>query len=127
MYVLKSFLLSCVGARSSIITRHRGLLFFEEIGFYMCVVKCVHRHGTSCFKSHSRKLGNIQSISYQRGLQKNEYREKESKPCLSTSTDPTHSPWQHLISFTKNQDKETDLLLLYKILHQSVGAQFCRF
>ena len=31
----------------------------SEIGFYVCPVKCIHRHGTSCFKSHSRRLGNL--------------------------------------------------------------------
>ena len=36
--------------------------FVSKMGFYVCVVWCVHRHGTSCFKSNSRRLlvGNVQ-------------------------------------------------------------------
>ena len=57
----------------------------SEMGFYVWVV-CMHRHGTSCFKSHPRRLGNIQSIPYPRGLQQNKYREWESNLCPSAST-----------------------------------------
>ena len=32
----------------------------SAMGFYVCVVLCVHRHVTSCFKSHPRRLGNAQ-------------------------------------------------------------------
>ena len=31
----------------------------SEMGFYVCAVWCVHRHWTSCFMSHPRKLGNV--------------------------------------------------------------------
>ena len=43
----------------------------SEMGFYGYAVLCVHRHGTSCFKSHPRRLGNVQLIPYPRGLQQN--------------------------------------------------------
>ena len=31
----------------------------KETGFYVCAVWCVHIHGTSCFKSHPRRLDNV--------------------------------------------------------------------
>ena len=58
----------------------------SEMGFYMCAVWCVHRHGTSCFKSNPRRLGNVQLIPYTRGLQQNERRECELNLCPSTCT-----------------------------------------
>ena len=41
----------------------------SKIGFYLCAVKYVHSHGTSSFKSHRRRLCNVQLIPYPRGLQ----------------------------------------------------------
>ena len=45
----------------------------------------MHRHRTSCFKSHPRRLGNVQLIHYPRGLQPNKRWEWESNLCLSAS------------------------------------------
>ena len=52
----------------------------------MCAVWCVHRHVTSCFKSHPRRLGNVLSIPYPRILQQNKRREWESNLCPSINT-----------------------------------------
>ena len=49
----------------------------SEMGFYGYAVLCVHRHGTSCFKSHHRRLGKVQLIPYPRGLQQNKRLECE--------------------------------------------------
>ena len=38
----------------------------------------MHIHGSSCFKSHPRRLGNVQLIPYPRGLQQNKRWEWES-------------------------------------------------
>ena len=82
---LTSFCFSCVGALSSIINSHKGLLFFEEWDgiLRLCSVYCVHRHGTFCFKSYQRRLGDIKFIPYLRGLQQNERCEWESNICLN--------------------------------------------
>ena len=63
---LTSSLLSCVGALSSIIiaddSSPTGAYSFSksEMEFYVCAAYFVHRHGTSYFKYHPRRLGNVQ-------------------------------------------------------------------
>ena len=57
------FLLSCVGALSSIITDHRGLIIFEE---WDGIVD-MYRYRT-CFKFHFRRLGNVQLIPLPKGI-----------------------------------------------------------
>ena len=70
---------SCVGVLSSIINSHSGLLFFfflkSKMGFIMCALWCVQRHGTSCLKSHPRRLSNVQLIPYLRVLLQNKCQE----------------------------------------------------
>ena len=55
-----------------------------------CSVLWMHRHLTSCFKSHLRGLGNVQLIPYPTGLQQNKCREWESNFCPSASTGSQH-------------------------------------
>ena len=70
---------------------------------FMCAVFCVHRHRTSCFKFHPRRLGNIQLIPYPKRLQQNKRLEWESNLYPSASTGSTHYPsatvhvWHNLI------------------------------
>ena len=58
----------------------------DHMGFYVCAMKCVHTHRTSCFKAHPRRLGYVQLIPYPNGLQQNKRQEWESNLCPSAST-----------------------------------------
>ena len=57
----------------------------SEMGFNVCAVYCVHRHRISCFKSHPRRLSNVQQIPYPKGLQQNKCWESKSNLCPSGS------------------------------------------
>ena len=84
MQVSTSFLLSFVGTLSSLLTSHKGLLFFKMVFYvYVCAVLCVYRHGTSCFNSKPRRLCSVKLICYSRGLQQNDRRKQESNLCPS--------------------------------------------
>ena len=84
------FLLLCVGALSSIITGHRGLHFSEKLDRILrvsSVMRAQTRDLHVSFKSHPRRLGNVQLIPYPKGLQQNKRWEWESNFCPSASTE----------------------------------------
>ena len=60
LLLLTSILLLCIGAHPSSPATGAYSFSKSEMGFYVCAVWCVHRHRTSCFKSHPRRLGNVQ-------------------------------------------------------------------
>ena len=48
---------------------------------FVCVGLSVHRHRTSCFKSHPKRPVNVQLIPYPKKLPKNKHRERKSNLC----------------------------------------------
>ena len=82
--VLTSFTL--VHCHPSSLTTGAYSFLKSEMGFNVYAVSCVHRHRTSCSKSHLRRLGNVQWIPYPRVLQQNKRRMWESNLCPSVST-----------------------------------------
>ena len=90
---------------------------------YVCSVMHRHRHGTFCFKSYLRRLGNVQLIPYPKGLQQNKC--KPLPQCKHWITSPincdTISPTDFILGTKVQPNKAHSMTQVLMALTEGQG------